>query len=35
MVGRTGDLLVRGGTLVDGTGTPTRAADVRIVSRRW
>jgi N-acyl-D-amino-acid deacylase len=26
----TGDLLVRGGTLVDGTGAPARAADVRI-----
>ena len=26
----TGDLLVRGGTLVDGTGAPARPADVRI-----
>jgi N-acyl-D-aspartate/D-glutamate deacylase len=26
----TGDLLVRGGTLVDGTGAPAREADVRI-----
>ena len=26
----TGDLLVRGGTLVDGTGAAARAADVRV-----
>ena len=30
MVGRTGDLLVKGGALVDGTGAPARTADVRV-----
>ena len=30
MTGRTADMLVRGGTLVDGTGAPARPADVRV-----
>ena len=30
MTGRTADLLVRGGTLIDGTGAPPRSADVRV-----